>query len=225
MPRNKSSDISARIQTVINEYGHGPLGKTPMAGREPVPWPLKASPEVILAMVLDAMIKSRPISHDLSQRTINHLIEVGYHDIDKLHASTWEERTVVLREGGYNRYREQAATNLGNLADFVVKEYDGDLNNLLEAAGGKRDKIEILMKEIKGIGDLTVELFFNNVQAVWPSIAPFVDSRSLKTAGDVGIGSDIEAIYVALQRDPEQMSWFANGLSTIRLEKRQQDIY
>jgi hypothetical protein len=74
-------------------------------------------------MVMDAMVKSKPISHGLSQRTINHLIEAGYHDIDKLHSSTWEERTMVLREGGYNRYREQIATNLGSLAEFVVNEY------------------------------------------------------------------------------------------------------
>lgn len=52
----------------------------------------------------------------------------------------------------------------------------------------QREKTRSLMQEIKGIGDLAVEIFFNNTQSVWPSIAPFVDSRSLKTADEVGIG-------------------------------------
>lgn len=80
------------------------------------------------------------------------------------------------------------------------------------------------MQEIKGIGELAVEIFFNNVQSVWPCIAPFVDSRSLKTADEVGIGTDMDAIYEALHQDAEQMSWFANGLSSVRLEKRQSSI-
>jgi hypothetical protein len=118
MPRKDLNDMSIRIKKVANEFGNSPLGKSPLAKQ-----PLVATPSTILAMVMDAMIKSKPISHDISQKTMNHLIEAGYHDIDKLHKSTWEERTEVLREGGYNRYREQSATNLGNLAQFVMDKY------------------------------------------------------------------------------------------------------
>lgn len=117
MPPKDLTDMSSRIQKV-NEFGNSPLGKSPLAKQ-----PLTATPETILAKVMDAMIKSKPISHDLSQKTINYLIDAGYHDIDKLRNSTWEERTVALREEGYYRYREQTATNLGNLAQVVVDEY------------------------------------------------------------------------------------------------------
>lgn len=80
------------------------------------------------------------------------------------------------------------------------------------------------MKEIRGMGDLGVEVFFNNVQGIWPSIAPSVDSRSLKTAEEIGIGTDLDEMYNALQQDPMRMSCFANGLSEVRLEKRQEVI-
>lgn len=76
------------------------------------------------------------------------------------------------------------------------------------------------MKEFKGVGDLGVELFFDNVQSVWPSIAPFLDSRSLQTAEEIGISGDLNAIYRALGEEPEEMSLLANGLSTMRLEKK-----
>jgi hypothetical protein len=101
---------------------------------------------------------------------------------------------------------------------------DGDLNNLLKQANGKPDKVKLLLKEVKGIGDLAVEVFFNNVQSVWPSIAPSIDSRSLKTAEEIGIGTDLNQIYKILDQDPVRMSWFANGLSEIRLEKSQDII-
>ncbi|KAH8425440.1 uncharacterized protein LDX57_003193 [Aspergillus melleus] len=208
-----------KVQKAIDQ-----LGRTPLDGTSIAKEPLTASAETVLAMVIDAMLKSRPISHDLSQRAINKLIEVGYHDIHKLGESSWEERTAVLRDGGYNRYREQGATNLGDLAHFVDERYDGDLNNLWEEAHHDRAKTRELIKEIKGLGDLGVELFFNNVQSVWPSIAPFVDTRSLKTADQVGLGTDLDAIYTELEKDSVKMSRLANGLSVARLEKRQGEL-
>ncbi|OQD84892.1 hypothetical protein PENANT_c011G03959 [Penicillium antarcticum] len=197
-----SKETTQKINQVINDFGRSPLHDTPLSNT------LTASPDIVLAMTIDALIKARPISHGLAQRTINKLIEAGYHDINILSNSSWEDRVSVLAEGGYNRYREQY----------------GDLNNLLHQASFNRDEAGILMKEIKGVGDLAVEVFFNNVQSVWPCIAPFVDSRSLKTAVYVGIGEDLDYIYKVLEEDPVRMSWFANGLSEVRLEKKQDVI-
>ncbi|KAJ5312341.1 hypothetical protein N7508_003171 [Penicillium antarcticum] len=213
-----SKETTQKINQVINDFGRSPLHDTPLSNT------LTASPDIVLAMTIDALIKARPISHGLAQRTINKLIEAGYHDINILSNSSWEDRVSVLAEGGYNRYREQCATNLGELAKLVLEKYDGDLNNLLHQASFNRDEAGILMKEIKGVGDLAVEVFFNNVQSVWPCIAPFVDSRSLKTAVYVGIREDLDYIYKVLEEDPVRMSWFANGLSEVRLEKKQDVI-
>ncbi|KAL5693342.1 hypothetical protein EMGR_005130 [Emarellia grisea] len=210
---------SPKVHKIIEEFGRQPLEGTSLAKG-----PLIASPETVLAMVLDAMLKSRPISHDLSQRAVTELIDEGYHDIKKLGESSWEERTMVLKDGGYNRYREQGATNLGDLADFVNGQYDGDLNNLLKKAGNDRKRTRDLIKGIKGLGDLGVDIFLNNVQCVWPSMAPFLDARSLKTAEELGIGIDLEAIYESLNRDPMRMSRLANGLSHVRLDKKQQEV-
>ncbi|OGM40171.1 D-amino-acid oxidase [Aspergillus bombycis] len=208
-----------KVQKAIDKLGRCPLDGTKIAQK-----PLTASPETLLAMVIDAMLKSRPISHDLTQRTVTKVIDAGYHDIRKLGHSTWEERTTILKDGGYSRYREQGATNLGELAELVESKYDGDLNNLLEEAHHNRDEVRQLIKEIKGLGDLGADLFFNNVQSVWPEIAPFVDKRSLQTADQVGIGTDLDAIYADLKRDSMKMSRLANGLSAARLDKRQGEL-
>lgn len=112
-------EMQDQLKTVIGDFGTAPLAGTPIADE----LPLTNAPETVLAMALDAMIKSRPISHDLALKATDRLVKEGYHDIDRLSNSTWDERTNVLREGGYNRYREQCATNLGGLADLVCDKY------------------------------------------------------------------------------------------------------
>lgn len=67
-------------------------------------------------------------------------------------------------------------------------------------------------------------MFLDNVQSVWPTVAPFVDSRSLHTAEEIGLGNDVQAIYSHLNENPVAMSKFANGLSEIRLEHKQHEI-
>ncbi|KAJ9272118.1 hypothetical protein DTO212C5_1881 [Paecilomyces variotii] len=209
---------AAKVHKVIEEFGALPLKDAGVAE------PLQATPETVLAMVLDAMLKSTRISHSLAQKAVNTVIEAGYHDIKKLSQTTWDDRVDVLAKGGYNRYREQASTNLGALIEFVNGKYDGDLNNLYRKADHQPRKVRELIKEIKGLGDLGTDIFFNNAQSIWRTLAPFIDARSLRTADDIGIGTDVDAIYKELKFDPVQMSKLANGLSAVRLEKKQGEV-
>ncbi|KAL6233036.1 hypothetical protein BDW75DRAFT_232329 [Aspergillus navahoensis] len=200
------SSIREKLQKTIEKYGRGPLEGTAIEEKA-----LTGSPDTIVAMLIDAMLKSKPMSHELTDRTLKKLIEAGYHYIQKLGDASWEERAMVLKEGGYNRYREQGSTNLGKLVEFVNEKYDGDLNNLIKRAGHDPTTTRQLVKEVHGLGDLGVELFFNNVQSVWPTIAPFVDSRSLKTAEDAGLGTDLNVIYEYLGKDSVKMCKLANA--------------
>lgn len=108
---------AAKVHKIIEEFGALPLKDAGVAE------PLQATPETILAMVLDAMLKSTRISHSLAQKAVNTVIEAGYHDIKKLSQTTWDDRVDVLAKGGYNRYREQASTNFGALIEFVNGKY------------------------------------------------------------------------------------------------------
>lgn len=79
--------------------------------------------------------------------------------------------------------------------------------------------VRVLMKRIRGFGDVGADIFLINVQSVWPAMAPWLDARSLRAAGEIGIGEDVDKMYAELDRDPVAMSRLANGLSTARLEK------
>jgi hypothetical protein len=96
---------------------------------------------------------------------------------------------------------------------------DGDLNNLLKKADGKIAKVRELLKEVKGIGDVGVDIFMDTAQGVVPSLAPFVDPRSKKTAETVGLGSDVQALYEMVEKEPMEMCKLASALTNVRLEK------
>jgi hypothetical protein len=115
----ESSSLDKKIHKIIADYGSLPLQDTDIANKQP----LKPTPDTILALVLDAMLKSTRISHELAQKAVNTVIQAGYHDIQTLRQTTWDDRVAVLTEGGYNRYREQTATRLGELVELIDEEY------------------------------------------------------------------------------------------------------
>ncbi len=216
--RKASGPDKSKLDAILSAYGVLPLQDLGLDK------PNEATPDTILALVLHAMLTSARISHQLAYKSVKSLIEAGYHKLETLKKSTWEERTVVLTEGGYTRYREKTATALGELADFVEREYKGDLNNLLKRADSSPAKTRKLVQEIKGIGKVGVDIFFDTAQNVWPSLAPFVDPRSMETAEKCGLGRDVNAIWEAVGKDPEEMCKLASALTMLRLEKKEHEF-
>lgn len=227
--------IKHKIDILLSKYGTNPLADLGL------PDPSSPAPENVLALVYNAMLTSARISHELAHKSVKCLIEAGYQDIETLRKSTWEERTEVLTKGGYTRYREKTATGLGELADFVTDKYgrsnlrfrethatdltaDNDLNNLLKKADSSPPKIRTLLKEIKGIGNVGLDIFCDTAQHIWPCLAPYIDPRSMKTAQQCGLGDDVQKLWEAVGKDPEKMCRLAAALTTVRLEKKEKEF-
>lgn len=114
---NKQSIDKAKLDSIMDAYGVLPLQDTELGG------PTQATPETILALVYLTMLTSARINYELAYKSLQCLIEAGYHDLTTLPKSIWKERTEVLTKGGYTRYREKTATALGELAEFVRQKY------------------------------------------------------------------------------------------------------
>ncbi|KAJ4505072.1 hypothetical protein HRR83_005953 [Exophiala dermatitidis] len=218
-PPAGGAESNSKISKLISTYGTLPLSNTDVKD------PQSPTPETMLALLLNAIFSSARISHDLAAKTLATAVKNGYHKIDVLKNSTWDERTKLLTEGGYTRYREKTATALGELVEFLEEKYQGDLNNLLP--GSKTDsspsEVRKRLKEIKGLGDVGVDIFFDTAQGVWPCLAPFIDPRSAKTAEAIGIAGDAGALWESkeVNTDPVTMARLAAALTTVRLEKRE----
>ena len=95
----------------------------------------------------------------------------------------------------------------------------GDLNNVLKQTDSSPSQIRAALKEIKGIGEVGLDIFCDTAQAVWPYLAPFIDPRSLKTAQQLGLGS-AEELWQEVGKDALMMCKLATALTTIRLDKK-----
>jgi hypothetical protein len=53
----------------------------------------------------------------------------------------------------------------------------GDLRKLRDDAGGDPKKIRELLTKFIGVVPVGADIFLREAQAVWPDIAPYIDSR------------------------------------------------
>ncbi|KAL9073823.1 MAG: hypothetical protein Q9161_002655 [Pseudevernia consocians] len=223
-PKPSAVDMS-KLDALLPSYGNEP------------------TPEAVLALLYLVMLSSARVSHELASMSLQCLIEAGYHDIETLEKSTWQERTGVLTKGGYTRYREKTATALGEWADLIEKRYgvlyldegspsrslqltsstitDNDLRNLLTKADSSSTNARKVLREIKGIGKVGTDTFFDVAQGIWPSLAPFIDPRSMETAKHCGLGSDVDTIWDAVRKDADEMCKLSLALTLVRLENQE----
>jgi len=213
-----SQDSNLQLSRLISTYGVLPLQDLNLHDST-------TSKSVrILALVLNAMLTSTRISHRIANATLKCVIEAKYHHLESLEGSTWEERTQVLTKGGYTHYREKTATALGDLAKLLRDKYDGDFNNLLLRAKSSPQKIRSLLKEIKGLGNVGIDIFFGSAQSIWPCLAPFIDSRNMETAKRIGLSSDVKSLWLDVGKDPTEMCRLSSALTTVRLEKKDREF-
>lgn len=97
------------------------------------------------------------------------------------------------------------------------------MNTILELTSEDPAKIRAELKKIKGLGDVGINIFFDTAQHIWPCLAPFIDPRSLKTAEEIGIGSDVKALWREVSEDPEQMCRLAAALTKLRLDGKEKE--
>jgi hypothetical protein len=89
---------------------------------------------------------------------------------------------------------------LGNGADLLNDRWRGDLRKLRDEGGRNTGRIISLLRAFPGIGPAGADIFLREVQAVWPSVFPYVDERVLAAASTAG-----------LPRDPDKLAKLAGS--------------
>ncbi|MFJ2196724.1 endonuclease [Streptomyces violaceusniger] len=150
---------------------------------------LRDTPGPLYQLLVLAHLLSARISSDIAVAAARALFDAGMRDPRRMAEATWQQRVDALGEGGYRRYDERTATQLGEAAELVNREYGGDLRRMREAGDPKR-----LLPEIKGIGPAGVNIFLREVQGVWPEFAPYFDRKALEGAERVGLPESAGAL-------------------------------
>lgn len=152
------------------------------------------TPAPLYRLLIVSLLFSARIAADIARQAAEDLFDQGWTTPQKMQATSWEERVRVLNRAGYARYDESTARYIGDTTAMLLDRYDGDLRKLREEAEGQSADLRALITKFKGIGNVGADIFFREVQIVWPELHPFADDKALDVAGKLSLGTDARSL-------------------------------
>ncbi|CAG7648216.1 HhH-GDP family DNA glycosylase [Actinacidiphila bryophytorum] len=143
---------------------------------------LRDTPQPLYQLLVLACLLSARIRADAAVGASRELSQAGMRDPRRMAAATWQQRVDALGRGGYRRYDERTATQLGEGAELVSRRYGGDLRRLRDEAHGDREAMRRALQDFPGLGPAGADIFLREAQAVWPQASPYIDSKALQGA-------------------------------------------
>ncbi|MFF1398806.1 endonuclease [Streptomyces sp. NPDC058287] len=148
---------------------------------------LKDTPQPLYRTLVLAHLLSARIRASVAVSTSRALNDAGLRNPRRMTAATWQQRVDALGRGGYRRYDERTATQLGEGGQILIDHWGGDLRRMRQQADGDADELRRLLRELPGIGPLGTDIFLREVQDLWPEFGPFIDSKALQGAERLGL--------------------------------------
>jgi hypothetical protein len=184
-----------------------------------------ANPGRLFQILYLSILVANDRSYQRAVRTAQVLRDRGWDSAARMAQSPREQRVGVIRIAGGRRDPGELAGTLGDLAQKIVDRYRGDLRRLRSDAKRDPGRERELLKQLPGVNDRVVDLFFQEVQVLWPELAPFVDRRALAAARKLDLGRSVEDLSaLAKGRESERLAWLAGALARVDLENRYDQI-
>ncbi|MFE0418497.1 HhH-GDP family DNA glycosylase [Streptomyces tendae] len=155
---------------------------------------LKDTPQPLYRLLVLAHLLSARISASIAVATARALSEAGLRDARRMAGATWQQRVDALGRGGYRRYDERTATQLGEAAELLTERWGGDLRRLRDEADGDVSELRRLLQEFPGVGPTGADIFLREAQLVWPEAGPLLDRKALQGAERLRLPGDQDRV-------------------------------
>ncbi|MHB9857722.1 HhH-GDP family DNA glycosylase [Streptomyces sp. YIM S03343] len=149
--------------------------------------PLKDTPQPLYRLLVLAVLLSARIRASVAVAAARELSAAGLKDPKRMADAGWQARVDALGRGGYRRYDERTATQLGEGAELLTEHWHGDLRRLHAEAAGDVSQLRRLLQDVPGLGPAGADIFLREAQQVWPDIAPYLDRKALSGAERLGL--------------------------------------
>ena len=126
------------------------------------------------------------ISERIAASTYKQLERDGLVEPRRIISAGWSRLVESLDKGGYVRYDFSTADRLLLLSSELLRSYEGDLNRLHKIAKDP-DDLQRKLKEFKGIGDVTANIFLRELRGVWSKANPPVQPPVVEAARNLGL--------------------------------------
>ncbi|MER6210039.1 endonuclease [Streptomyces sp. NPDC001642] len=180
--------------------------------------PLRDTPQPLYRLLVLACLLSARIRADIAVAAARELTAAGMRDPRRMAEATWQQRVDALGRGGYRRYDERTATQLGDGAALATQRYSGDLRRLRDQADGDIATIRRLLQEFPGVGPAGADIFLREAQAVWPGTAPYFDAKALQGARVLDLPTEPAALLRVA--DGAEPAVVAAALVRVALDKK-----
>ncbi|MEU6283285.1 endonuclease [Streptomyces sp. NPDC047028] len=151
---------------------------------------LKDTPQPLYRLLVLALLLSARIRASVAVAAARELHEDHLDSPRRMADADWQQRVDALGRGGYRRYDERTATQLGDGAELLTERWGGDLRRLHEEADGDTGELRRLLREEPGVGSAGADIFLREAQRVWPEVGPYFDDKALAGAGRLGLPKD-----------------------------------
>ena len=174
------------------------------------------TPSVLFRWLVACRLMAARIDAQLALQAADALAKAGWRTPRAMADASWEDRAAVLKRAGYARFDEKTSSQMQFFCDRLIKDYDGDLRALREAAGCDPKAERKRLKRLKGVGDVGVDIFFRETQTAWEELHPFIDKKAKKTAKKLGLPPDGEGLAELV--DTEDFPRLVAALVRVELE-------
>ncbi|MFR9787743.1 endonuclease [Streptomyces sp. MB22_4] len=163
---------------------------------------LADTPQPLYRLLVLSLLLSARIRASVAVAAARALHEDRLDSPRRMADADWQRRVDALGRGGYRRYDERTATQLGDGAELLSERWGGDLRRLHGEAGGDTGELKRLLQEEPGIGPAGADIFLREAQRVWPDVGPYLDGKALDGAERLGLPKDAEKL-TKLAKDTE----------------------
>jgi len=158
------------------------------------------TPSPLFRLLCLSLLTSAPVQADIAMQAAQAFGKAGWTTPKKLCDSTWQARVTTLNRAGYARIDEKTATQIAELNDTLLTQYNGDLRKLRDHANGKPSEAHKALKAFQGIGDVGASIFLREVQGVWAEFYPYADKATLKAAKKLDLPDDTQTLSGLVDR-------------------------
>ncbi|MFH8337160.1 endonuclease [Streptomyces sp. AM6-12] len=155
---------------------------------------LADTPQPLYRLLVLSLLLSARIRASVAVAAARALHEDRLDSPRRMADADWQRRVDALGRGGYRRYDERTATQLGDGAELLTERWGGDLRRLREEAHGDTGKLKRLLQEEPGIGPAGADIFLREAQRVWPEVGPYLGGKALDGAQRLGLPKDPEKL-------------------------------
>ncbi len=142
----------------------------------------------IFKWFLASMLFGKRIGENIAAKTYREFEKAGLTNPQAILDAGWDKLVEVLDAGGYVRYDYSTADRLLDISARLKKEY-GTLSNIHTKAKDGKD-LESRLKDFKGIGPVTMNIFLREMRTVWKKADPEPSAIVREGARKLGIVLD-----------------------------------